>query len=159
MTIAFTVNGNPVEQGSMVAFMGKNMKRPVVHAANDNELKKWKKQVGQVASIAMRNTLGAGKAVPIRVTARFYMSRVISEKTGFLWKAKYCTVYPDLDKLTRALLDGMTGICYDDDKQVTELHVSKEFSDDPRVEVQVEEVTVEQEMLRLVPVRQEEVPF
>lgn len=159
--ISFTVRGNPVAQGSMVAFMPKNGLRPILHASNDNELMKWRREIGKAANLAMRDTFPAGKEVPIRVRACFFISRYVGgdEFSGKKWKAKYCTVFPDVDKLARALLDGLKGICFDDDKQVTELCASKDFSEEPRVEVVVEEVSVEQEMLRLVPVHEDQLPF
>ncbi len=36
----------------------------------------------------------------------------------------------DLDKLARALLDGMTGVVYVDDKQVVRLVAAKEWGED-----------------------------
>lgn len=38
------------------------------------------------------------------------------------------TVPPDLDKLVRAVLDGLTGVVYADDSQVTSLKASKCYS-------------------------------
>lgn len=44
----------------------------------------------------------------------------------------------DIDAYLKILLDSMEGIVYEDDVQVTELHVYKEIDvDDPRVVVQV----------------------
>lgn len=160
MIVSFTVRGQPVAQGSMVGFVPKNSARAIVHASNDNELKKWRKQIALAASLSMQGTFPAGKNIPIRVTACFYIKRSIDELGDKKWKAKYCTVYPDLDKLTRALLDGLKGVTFDDDRQVTEIHASKDFDEEnPRCEVTVEEVTVEQEMLKLVPQQPEEMPF
>lgn len=158
--ISFTVRGEPVAQGSMVGFVPKNSSRAIVHASNDNELKKWRKQIAIAASLAMRGTSGAGKSMPVRVTACFYIKRSIDELGDRKWKAKYATVYPDLDKLVRALLDGLKGVTYADDRQVTEIHASKDFDEEnPRCEVTVEDVVVEQEMLRLAPPKPEEMPF
>lgn len=35
------------------------------------------------------------------------------------------TMTPDIDNIAKAVLDGLNGIAYDDDKQVVELHVYK----------------------------------
>jgi len=36
-------------------------------------------------------------------------------------------VRPDIDKLIRAVLDGLTGVAYDDDQQVTKITAVKEY--------------------------------
>ncbi len=47
------------------------------------------------------------------------------------------SVAPDLDKLVRAVLDGLTAIAYRDDGQVTNLWATKEYGPEPGVWVQV----------------------
>ncbi len=154
MTLSFTVYGVPIPQGSMVAFMPKNAKRPIMHAGNANELKKWRNEIAKAASLQLRGGSPAGKKVPLRVTALFIMPQAPSNKD------LHCTARKsDLDKLVRALLDGMTSVVFDDDAQVVELHATKEYGAEPRCEVFVEECSVQQEMLRLAPVKPEEEPF
>lgn len=44
----------------------------------------------------------------------------------------------DIDTRLKALLDCCTGVLYEDDSQITELHVFKEYDkENPRVEIQV----------------------
>ena len=43
-------------------------------------------------------------------------------------KSDHHTTAPDLDKLTRAVLDALTGVLYLDDKQVIELHARKQYA-------------------------------
>lgn len=43
----------------------------------------------------------------------------------------------DCDNLAKSIMDGMTGIVYKDDSQVTSLHVYKRYSDKPRTSVLV----------------------
>ena len=50
------------------------------------------------------------------------------------------TKRPDADNVAKMILDGLNGYAYIDDKQVVELHVTKMWSDMPRVEVYIEEV-------------------
>lgn len=47
------------------------------------------------------------------------------------------SVAPDLDKLVRAVLDGLTAIAYRDDGQVTTLRASKEYGPEPGLWVQM----------------------
>lgn len=50
------------------------------------------------------------------------------------------TTKPDIDNLTKAVLDSLNGIAYFDDKQIVDLHCRKFYSDNPRTEIQVEEI-------------------
>lgn len=47
------------------------------------------------------------------------------------------TIKPDIDNCTKAIFDALNKIVWIDDTQVVDKHVSKHFSDDPRVEVRV----------------------
>lgn len=49
----------------------------------------------------------------------------------------YPTVPPDLDKLVRAVLDGLTAIAYRDDSQVTALTARKEYGEQIGVEIAI----------------------
>ncbi len=49
------------------------------------------------------------------------------------------TVAPDLDKLVRAVLDGLTAIAYRDDAQVTDIRAHKVYGENPGVEVRIME--------------------
>jgi Holliday junction resolvase RusA-like endonuclease len=74
----------------------------------------------------------AGSNVAIRLTLEFYFRR---PKTS---KAMDKTTRPDLDKLCRSIGDSLTGVIFEDDSQVTEIHATKLFGE-PRVEIRVEE--------------------
>ena len=51
------------------------------------------------------------------------------------------SVKPDIDNLTKAVLDALNGgVAYHDDKQLVELHLSKVYSDYPRPEIELEEL-------------------
>ena len=52
------------------------------------------------------------------------------------------TVPPDLDKLIRAVLDGLAAVAYKDDAQVTEIKAVKIYGERPGVEVQVVEKNI-----------------
>ena len=49
------------------------------------------------------------------------------------------TKKPDLDNIAKCFLDAMNDIIYLDDKQVTNLHVTKVYAETPAVEVMVKE--------------------
>ena len=50
------------------------------------------------------------------------------------------TKKPDLDNLAKICLDALNGLAYDDDSQIVELTVSKWYSNEPRVEIEISEV-------------------
>lgn len=52
----------------------------------------------------------------------------------------YPSVRPDLDNLVKAVLDGLNGVAFLDDKQVVELFARKEYADEPRTLVRIEEL-------------------
>ena len=49
--------------------------------------------------------------------------------------------YGDIDNLTKAILDGLTGILWQDDSQITDLHVTKHLAQTPHILIEVKEVT------------------
>lgn len=53
------------------------------------------------------------------------------------------TTKPDIDNVQKAVMDALTGVWYVDDSQIVESHVGKWYSENPRVEVTVEEATDE----------------
>ena len=44
---------------------------------------------------------------------------------------------PDLDNISKIILDSLNNVAFDDDKQITDLHIHKHYSDEPRVEVTI----------------------
>lgn len=54
------------------------------------------------------------------------------------------TKKPDADNIAKAICDALNGIAYDDDAQITELHVRKIYAEEAAIKVQIvrTEVTV-----------------
>lgn len=50
------------------------------------------------------------------------------------------TKRPDTDNIAKAVLDSLNGLAYNDDSQVAELYVTKEYSDRPRTMVILREI-------------------
>lgn len=71
-------------------------------------------------------------AVYVRIDA--YMK--IPQRT----KLKYPTKKPDADNIAKIIMDGLNKAAWDDDKQVVKLVVNKFWSNQPRVEVKIEEI-------------------
>ena len=110
---SFFVHGDPIPQGSM-KFIGN---RRMIHT-RQKDLYAWRKAVSQAAQGAGITPLTGS----VTVDAWFYVQRKKSVTRD------EPNVRPDLDKLTRAILDALTGIAYADDAQVTQINVSKEYA-------------------------------
>lgn len=149
--IKFTVQGNPVPQGSMMAFTPRGWKRPIITSANP-KLKKWRKLVHDEAAVAVGKGTPAGKNVALKITVRFFLDRAKSNKSIDAVKR------PDLDKLLRGILDGMTGVIYEDDSQVVLIKAEKLYGT-PRAEIQVEELGIVPVSIKRKPIWDRDIPF
>lgn len=128
----FSVPGLAATKGSTRSFVSRGR---VVTKADCDRLKPWSKDV---AYVALANCVQlAPKGTAVRVSVTFVLKR--PRKTGAA--AHYSVVRPDVDKLTRALLDALTGIAYHDDGQVAMTAAHKVLAprgEEPRTEVLVE---------------------
>ena len=127
--IAFTVYGRPVPQGSMKAFVRGG--RAVVTSDNAG-LENWRLCVSRAANEAGRGSRVDG-GESWHVTLLFVFERPKSDKNRSL-----PNVRPDLDKLCRAILDGITdGGLIHDDAQVVGLRAEKLYGTPERCEIEV----------------------
>ncbi|TCS80362.1 RusA family crossover junction endodeoxyribonuclease [Tepidibacillus fermentans] len=51
-------------------------------------------------------------------------------------------VFPDIDNIAKSCMDGMNGIAYKDDKQVSFLSIQRIRGEEEKVEIEIEEVTI-----------------
>jgi crossover junction endodeoxyribonuclease RusA len=127
--LTFEVRGTPVPQGS-IRSLGRG--RPSVHG-NAERLLPWRESVLWAARDAL------GGAAPIvgaaEVSLTFYLAKPKSTPKKAVWPVKR----PDLDKLTRAVLDALTAAgVWLDDSQVTALSAQKVWTQEaPGVFVRV----------------------
>lgn len=144
----FTVVGTPVPQGSMQAFVRGG--KPHVVAGNAGPLEKWRGDIrsafaeanGPVATaldqfvqdgpVSMRLTFRLARPKSHYLPATKSRPRPELKADAPTWGGK-----GDLDKLVRAVLDALTGISYEDDKQVVVLGATKEYSPAGRAGVDV----------------------
>ena len=119
----FFVPGKPVQQGSMRIYNNR-----IVHTSA-NELKAWRELVGWKAKEARVEFVPEHQPVKIELTFVFARPKSV--------KREYPTVFPDLDKLIRSILDGLTGIAYLDDAQVVAIHTEKIYGETPGVKISV----------------------
>ena len=87
----------------------------------------WRSTIALSARFAGAKPLEG--AMGIEVTFRVRRPKTV--------KREYPSVAPDLDKYIRACLDALTGICYIDDSQVIQITASKEYADNPGVDIKI----------------------
>lgn len=113
--ITFSVTGLPVPQGSKTIAKGGG--KTWLRDANAARLKPWRAKVAAAAD------LGVTFDCPVSVFAVFYLPRPQKPR----WWAPAVKV-GDVDKLARALLDGLTdGGLLADDSRVVDLHSYKRY--------------------------------
>lgn len=124
--LEFDAIGVPAPQGSKR--IGRNRRgQPIILDDNDVAKTRWRMQVHAAASLALRDagidTAPAG--VPVLVSIVFRFARPIGHSgtgrnAGVLksWAPTLVTTKPDVDKLTRAVLDSLTtaGVMADDNQ-------------------------------------------
>lgn len=80
-------------------------------------------------------------AIEARIKAYFPIPKSISKKKHELMATETypCLCSKDTDNIAKICLDSCNKIAFDDDKQVYKLTVEKYYSDNPRVEIELEE--------------------
>ena len=125
--IQFHVPGIPIPQGSKKAIPHKASGRFVMLDANPG-LKGWRKAVTEAAKAHVGTF---SKHEPVAIVADFHLPRPRTVRRD------HPAVKPDLDKLTRALLDGITDAgVWVDDGQVISASITKRYGD-PGVSVSI----------------------
>lgn len=127
--LRFTIEGVAIPQGSKTVFNGR-----AVDA--NKKLKPWRKAVTAAASEAL-----AGRDAMVGPVYVWLVFRLPRPRTV---KRTLPHVKPDLDKLVRAMLDGVTDAkVWADDSQVVYLSAKKLYADDnPYVAVMVQPMGV-----------------
>jgi len=131
MTLAFTVYGVAESKGSMRAYTPKGMRFPVVTDSNRN-VRSWQQLIAEGASKALMQLPAAERKLVtggVHCEVAFFLPRPKD-----LHRPKYRgvevahTKAPDIDKLTRAVLDALTSVLWVDDAQVVELFAFKRYT-------------------------------
>jgi crossover junction endodeoxyribonuclease RusA len=120
----FFVRGKPVPQGSLKFIQG----RPIHVRAHDLAL--WRADIARNAEQAGYKRVTGGVSVELM----FVFQPPKTVKRIAPW------VKPDLDKLIRAVLDGLTGVAYEDDSQVILIQSSKTYGEKQGVWIGIEQI-------------------
>lgn len=119
--ITFSVAGQPIPQGSMKVINGH-----VIHSQG-SALAAWRSAIALSAKQA--GAKPHNEPVEIEMIFTFVKPKTVTRLEP--------SVAPDLDKLIRAVLDGLTAVAYRDDGQVTVIRASKEYGPNPGLWVQM----------------------
>lgn len=117
----FFVSGKPIPQGSLKFINGH-----AIHV-RAQDLALWRADIANAARQARVNKAQEG----VEVSLTFILQR---PKTV---KRKEPHVRPDIDKLTRAVLDGLTGVAYEDDEQVVKIVAEKRYGENVGVWIRI----------------------
>jgi crossover junction endodeoxyribonuclease RusA len=143
IVIEFFVAGTPVTQGSKK--IGRAGRFATLVETRDAELRPWREGVGAEARrwIEQHDTdLFPIAGQPVSAWLYFGLQRPASApKKRRTWPISARS--GDVDKLSRAILDAITGILIADDAQVVNLHAIKDY-DRPGVLVRLDVVEVRQ---------------
>lgn len=107
----FFIEGRPIPQGSLKFINGH-----AIHV-RAQDLALWRADIARVTkSIIVEKAI---EGVEVHLTFTLLKPKTVKRNEPF--------VRPDIDKLIRAVLDGLTGVAYDDDQQVTKITAVKEY--------------------------------
>ena len=121
----FFVKGKPVPQGSM-----KFIRPGVMIHSRAADLAVWRADIARNAELFGFKPVSGG----VKVEIDFIFNRPKSAQRAFP------TVAPDLDKLIRAVLDGLTGVAYEDDSQVILIQATKTYGQNVGAWIGIEQV-------------------
>jgi len=113
----FFVIGRPVPQGSLKFINGH-----AIHV-RAQDLALWRADIANKARSVIYEK--AQQGVEIHLTFVLKKPKTVTRNEPF--------IRPDIDKLARAVLDGLTGVAYEDDEQVVKLTATKEYGDNQGV--------------------------
>lgn len=121
MKFRFTVYGEPVGKG-----------RPRFtkqgRAYTPKKTKDYESKV-RSAYIDAGGAYYGDETLDIHVEAYFKMPTAWSKKKRAEMDLKPCTKLPDADNVLKSILDGLQGVCYENDKTVTSCSIDKHWSD------------------------------
>lgn len=158
-----TIHGEPIPKGSMKAMRGvpfgpacsvcREQKRGFPRVFSDNSaLKGWEKTVRVSAMVKKAKPIEG----PIEIRLSFFLPRPkahfgTGRNAGKVKPSapKNHTSKPDVDKLARAVLDGLTGTAWGDDAQVETITATKQYAEQDKERAEVEIIAAHSQQGRL----------
>ena len=140
--VKFSVEGVPVGKGRPKFARRGNF----VQAYTPTKTKTYEQQVADAARVAMGAKLRTMEPVQLNMDIFVPIPKSWSKikRARALNGVEYPTTKPDIDNVAKAVFDAMNGIVFQDDKQIINHCITKRYSDNPRVEVRVYEVSYDE---------------
>ncbi len=126
--VEFFVGGEPVPQGFTKSFYIKKLNRVVTTHGNKNT-NRWRERIAHEAQCTDEARTFTFFSDDRRQGYDVQLSFVFTKPKSTPKKYKLNTKRPDLDKLIRAVLDGITDVLIPDDAQVISITASKCYGD------------------------------
>ena len=101
------------------------------HAYTPKATKEYEQEIAWAARKVGARPLHYPCVVDITATFKAPMKR----------KSFYCSKRPDVDNLSKAVMDSLNGVAYMDDSQIVQLTMSKNYGNANRIEVEIEYLT------------------
>jgi Holliday junction resolvase RusA-like endonuclease len=130
--IEFFIAGKPVAQ-SRPRFARRGNFVTTYDATPSKDYKSWVKSC-TLDFMEMSSTPRFTRDVPLTMTLRVQVDRPKSKKN-----AAYPVSKPDCDNFAKGIMDAMESIMYEADQQIVRLIVSKHYSEQPGVLVNIQE--------------------
>ncbi|GAQ18015.1 endodeoxyribonuclease RusA [Oceanobacillus picturae] len=135
--ISIVVPGQPVAQARPRA--GKN--RGKINMYDPKESKDYKNYVSLIAKqYAPKIPYEGNLKAVIKIYRQIPKSTTKKDRALFLAGIKRPVTKPDTSNYVKGIEDALNGIIYKDDSQIVELQASKYYSDNPRVEITIQEL-------------------
>jgi Holliday junction resolvase RusA-like endonuclease len=133
--INFTVPGEPVPQSRpRVAHTG--------HAYYDTRTTAYREKVKQCAEMAQMGREGLTGALALVIDCEFSVPESWPKnKRRAALNGQWHTSRKDLDNVVKNALDAISGICFEDDKQVALLLATKHYSNEAKTKISIFELS------------------
>ncbi|HVO78297.1 MAG TPA: RusA family crossover junction endodeoxyribonuclease [Methanomassiliicoccales archaeon] len=126
-SISFFVGGQPQQKGSTRSFYIKKLNR-VVTTSSNKDLKQWELRIANEAQRANEKRRISFYSCDDRCGYGVSVEFVFARPKSLPKRVKHDTKRPDLDKLVRAVLDGLTMHLIPDDSQVVVIQARKRYA-------------------------------
>ena len=132
--VTIVIDGNPVAKGRPRL----TTRGGYAHAYTPVKTRTYEEQVASAGKNAMEKLVALEGAIAVEIAAYMPIPKSLSKKdrAAMLSGEIQHTKKPDFDNLAK-VIDGLNGIAWVDDCQIVDAHVSKKYSDNPRLEVTV----------------------
>jgi len=142
-SVKIVAHGDPQPAGSKKAYNIPGQQYPVIVDANP-KAKDWKRLIAAACAEQYGGPFLEGA---LEMELHFFQPRTkghfgTGRNEGLLKDSApaYPTIKPDIDKLSRAVLDGLTGQLYRDDAQIVRKYAEKHYGEPGRVEILVTQI-------------------